>query len=119
MSVDISIEYCAAWNYEPQAVGLAEKLLKLKEQIRSLKLVPSGGGVFEISVNGKNIYSKLQTGKFPEPDAVVQMVRASRWFFAAPFIGPTSFRSDFQESEGCLVAPAVFKTVVGSLHGPG
>jgi selenoprotein W-related protein len=52
--------------------------LKLKEQIRSLKLVPSGGGVFEISVNGKNIYSKLQTGKFPEPDAVVQMVRASR-----------------------------------------
>jgi selenoprotein W-related protein len=52
--------------------------LKLKDQIRSLQLIPSGGGVFEISVNGKKVYSKLETGKFPEPDAIVQKVRSSR-----------------------------------------
>jgi selenoprotein W-related protein len=52
--------------------------LKLKDQVRSLKLIPSGGGAFEVSVNGKKIYSKLQTGTFPEPDAIVQEVRASR-----------------------------------------
>jgi len=55
---------------------LAEKLLTLKQRIGSLKLVPSGGGAFEISVNGKKIYSKLQTGEFPDFDAILQSVKA-------------------------------------------
>jgi len=55
---------------------LAEKLLKLKQRIGSLKLVPSGGGAFEISVNGKKIYSKLETGEFPDFDAILQSVKA-------------------------------------------
>ena len=40
-----------------------------------MKLVPSGGGAFEISVNGKKIYSKLQTGEFPDFDAILQSVK--------------------------------------------
>ena len=50
--------------------------MKLKQHIRAVKLVPSSGGVFEVSVNGQKIYSKLQTGKFPEPDAIVKAIRA-------------------------------------------
>jgi selenoprotein W-related protein len=57
---------------------LTEKLLKLKQHISSLKLVPSGGGAFEVSVNGQKIYSKLQTGQFPEPDAIIKAIRARR-----------------------------------------
>ena len=57
-------------------MGLTEKLLQLKQQIRSLKLIPSGGGAFEVSVNGKTIYSKLKTGKFPEPEDIVKSVKA-------------------------------------------
>ena len=38
----------------------------------------SDGGCFEISVNGQNIYSKLQTGQFPNPDAIVKAVRSRR-----------------------------------------
>jgi len=41
-----------------------------------LKLVPSGGGAFEVSVNGKKIYSKLQTGQFPEADALLKQIKA-------------------------------------------
>jgi len=41
-----------------------------------LKLVPSSGGVFEISVNGQKIYSKLQTGEFPDPNAILKLVKA-------------------------------------------
>ncbi|MBI2926362.1 MAG: SelT/SelW/SelH family protein [Verrucomicrobia bacterium] len=41
-----------------------------------MRLIPSGGGAFEISVNGHKIYSKLQTGKFPDPDAIVKAIRA-------------------------------------------
>jgi len=55
---------------------LAEKLLTLKQRIGSLRLVPSGGGAFEISVNGKKIYSKLETGEFPDFDAVLKAVKA-------------------------------------------
>ena len=55
---------------------MAEKLLTFKQRIGSLKLVPSGGGAFEISVNGKKIYSKLDTGEFPDFDAVLKAVKA-------------------------------------------
>jgi len=50
--------------------------LELKQQIRSLKLVPSGGGAFEVTVNGQKIHSKLDTGKFPEPEAILKAVKA-------------------------------------------
>ncbi len=52
--------------------------MKLKQDIHSLKLIPSGGGDFEVTVNGGKIYSRLQTGKFPEPDAMVKAVRDRR-----------------------------------------
>ena len=63
------------WVREPR-IGLAEKLLRLKQDIRSLTLVPAGGGVFEVSVNGQKIYSKKETGQFPEPGAILKAVRA-------------------------------------------
>jgi selenoprotein W-related protein len=55
---------------------LAEKILTLKERIGSLKLVPSGGGAFEISVNGKKVYSKVETGEFPDSDAILKVLKA-------------------------------------------
>ena len=55
---------------------MTEKILTLKQRIGSLKLVPSGGGAFEISVNGKKIYSKLETGEFPDQDAILKAVKA-------------------------------------------
>jgi selenoprotein W-related protein len=47
-----------------------------KQQIRDLKLVPSKGGCFELSVNGKLVYSKLETGKFPDEQWAVDAVAA-------------------------------------------
>jgi selenoprotein W-related protein len=41
-------------------------LNRFKQQIRDLKLIPASGGCFELSVDGKLVYSKLDTGKFPE-----------------------------------------------------
>jgi len=46
---------------------LTEKLITdLKSRIKRLVLVPSDGGRFEVSIDGKLVYSKLQTGRFPE-----------------------------------------------------
>ena len=51
------------------------KLLEAyKQKITSYKLVPSGGGRFELAVDGELIYSKLKTGEFPDEAAVVTAV---------------------------------------------
>jgi selenoprotein W-related protein len=49
-------------------------LSTFKQQIHELKLIPSGGGCFELSVNGDLIYSKLETGKFPDERAMLEAV---------------------------------------------
>ena len=69
----VRIEYCSLWNYEPKAVSLAAKLLvEYKQKIATLELVPLGGGCFEIDVDGKRIYSKLETESFPDEDEIVK-----------------------------------------------
>lgn len=47
-----------------------------KQKIKELTLVPSGGGSFELSVNGDLLYSKLQTGTFPDEEWAVKAVSA-------------------------------------------
>jgi selenoprotein W-related protein len=39
-------------------------------------LVPSSGGVFEVSLNGQKLHSKKETGQFPDFDALLQVVRS-------------------------------------------
>jgi selenoprotein W-related protein len=54
---------------------LTSKLLTTyKQQIKSLSLVPSGGGRFELSLNGDLAYSKLKTGQFPDEQWVLDLV---------------------------------------------
>jgi len=56
---------------------LTTKLLTTyKQQIRELKLIPMGGGCFELSINGDLIYSKLKTGQFPDEQWAVDAVGA-------------------------------------------
>jgi selenoprotein W-related protein len=54
----------------------AKLLTTYKQQIKDLKLIPGGGGCFELSINGDLIYSKLKTGKFPEEQWAVDAVGA-------------------------------------------
>ncbi len=49
-------------------------MTQYKQQIEGLTLIPEGGGCFEISLDGKLVYSKLQTGSFPEEDEIVEAV---------------------------------------------
>jgi selenoprotein W-related protein len=56
---------------------LTSKLLtQFKQQIRDLKLIPAGGGCFELSANGTLIYSKLETGEFPNENAILDKVKS-------------------------------------------
>jgi selenoprotein W-related protein len=41
------------------------------DRFSRISLVPSSGGVFEVRVNGREIYSKKRTGAFPDQEAIV------------------------------------------------
>jgi selenoprotein W-related protein len=43
--------------------------------IESLKLVTGSGGVFDVEVDGKLLYSKKATGRHAEPGEVLQLFR--------------------------------------------
>lgn len=41
--------------------------------IKELTIVPSDGGRFEVSVDGKLIYSKLEEGRHPEEGEILKL----------------------------------------------
>jgi selenoprotein W-related protein len=55
---------------------LTNKLLTtFKQDIKSLKLIPAGGGVFELAVGDEVIYSKKKSGTFPDEQWAIDAVR--------------------------------------------
>ncbi len=54
----------------------ATLLTALKQKVKSLTLVPAGGGCFELQADGELLYSKLQSGVFPDEQAVLAAVLA-------------------------------------------
>ena len=58
-------------------MSLTEYLItNLKQRISSLELIPSKGGCFELAVDGDLVYSKLDTGDFPDEAEMLDAVRA-------------------------------------------
>lgn len=51
-------------------------LENLKQKISTLELEPASGGCFEVFVDGQQIYSKLETGEFPDELEILGQVEA-------------------------------------------
>jgi len=47
-------------------------LSKFRNDLAHVALVPSSGGAFEILVDGKTLYSKLETGRFPTEKEILE-----------------------------------------------
>lgn len=70
------IEYCTAWGYIGRAVALAKSILnEQKNNISELTLIPSSGGVFEVTLNDELLFSKKKLNRFPEEDEVESIIR--------------------------------------------
>ncbi|MBP1701481.1 MAG: hypothetical protein H6Q38_588 [Chloroflexi bacterium] len=54
---------------------MAELLKEFEPDLESFTLVPSDGGKFEITVNNRLLYSKLETRRHVEPGEVAGLVR--------------------------------------------
>ena len=39
------------------------------------ELIASGGGAFEVVVDGQLIFSKLKTGRFPEDEEILEAIQ--------------------------------------------
>ena len=49
---------------------------KIKNHVQiSEELIASGGGVFEVTVDGDLVYSKKQTGQFPDELEIVELLK--------------------------------------------
>ena len=39
------------------------------------KLVEGSGGIFDVVVDGKKVYSKHETGRFPEAEEILRLLK--------------------------------------------
>ena len=70
--MNINIEYCVVWNYEPRALSLGDELSnKFGYNVR---LKPGDRGAFEVFVNNQLIFSKLQLDRFPNEGEIITFI---------------------------------------------
>jgi selenoprotein W-related protein len=54
---------------------VAELLNEFEPETASISLIPSDSGRFEVTVNGKLLYSKLSTGRHANPGEISRLVK--------------------------------------------
>ena len=72
--VKISIEYCQEWNYEPRASSLEAELKKELDQTLDVELIAGSGGVFEVMVDNRLVFSKRKKGRFPHVGEIAKLI---------------------------------------------
>jgi len=76
--VVVAVEYCSGWGYGARYEKLEKEILAA---LPNAEVTGTKGRTtsFEVSINGKPVYSKLKAGKFPDFASVVKAVdRAAR-----------------------------------------
>jgi hypothetical protein len=74
--VEIVIESCTSLKLRAEGRRSDGEISGSQESNESLSLVASSRGLGEVIVNGKELYSKLQTGDFPDFEANFKAVKA-------------------------------------------
>lgn len=76
MSVQIKVEYCGGWGYEPRFQEL-KQVVTAEFTDADVSGFVGRQGSFEIEINGQLIFSKLETSGFPyEDDIMIAIQRA-------------------------------------------
>jgi selenoprotein W-related protein len=74
---NISITYCRLCGWLLRASWMAQELLTtFAEELGSVTLVPDDtGGVFEVLLDGRLLWSRKEHGRFPDIKELKQLVR--------------------------------------------
>ncbi len=72
----VEIEYCSQCRFILRAGWMAQEILTtFSDELGEVALIPGTGGIFEVRVNDKTIFSKKQAGRFPESKELKQLIR--------------------------------------------
>lgn len=72
----IRIIYCTQCRWLLRAGWTAQELLTtFTDELEEVALAPGTGGIFDIYLNGKLIYSRKEEGGFPELKVLKQLIR--------------------------------------------
>ena len=71
----LHIEFCEKWNYDPEFDRVSKIINKNFPSINVIGNETSPrSGAFEITFNGKLVYSKFETNKFPTEEEIISIL---------------------------------------------
>lgn len=72
----VAITYCTQCRWLLRAGWMAQELLvTFEDELGGVTLVPGTGGVFDVTVDGRLIWSRKVEGRFPDLKEVKQRLR--------------------------------------------
>lgn len=72
----LEIVYCTQCRWLLRASWLAQELLTtFPTELAEVALVPGQGGIFEVRLDARLLFSRAEAGRFPEPKEIKQRVR--------------------------------------------
>jgi selenoprotein W-related protein len=71
----IEIEYCVPCDFRPEAIELTRQIVVgWSDRLSEIRLVPSSGGRFEVSLDGDLIFSKAGLERHAEPNEIASIL---------------------------------------------
>ena len=70
----VDIAFCVGCNYQPRAAALAATLREAYPEA-IVTLTPTGGGKFEVSADGRLVFSKDALGRHALPGEVLTLLQ--------------------------------------------
>jgi len=72
----VEIEYCTQCRWLLRSAWMAQELLTTFEsELGGVLLKPGTGGIFEVRLDGKTLFSRKDAGRFPESKELKQLIR--------------------------------------------
>lgn len=72
----LDIEFCVPCDFRLQALDLAREVInQWADRLTAVRLVPSTGGRFEVTLDGDLIFSKAELDRHAEPGEVSDIIR--------------------------------------------
>ena len=76
MKPRVGITYCQKCHFLPRAAWTAQELLHtFGDYIAEVALVPGSGGMFAVTVDGEEVWSTRENGRFPEMRELRNLLR--------------------------------------------
>ncbi len=73
--VEITVEYCVPCSYLARAQWMiGEIMYDIQDDVRKLEMRTGDGGCFEWFVNDELVFSKKQSGRFPEIEELKELI---------------------------------------------